>query len=428
MGAAAVPRRPAWTWILTCLLCFCWQAASAQDPLILASPRGETILQTVRIEGELYVPLVPLVERTGLELEWDSVLRRMVLLRDGQECVTALVEAPLYRVSGRFVQERQSPRFFEGALYLPVEVLREALTDALQISFVATPTPTQTPWPTATPPPGPTPPWEILPVPMLPLRFAMPEDLYNPPLVVSEPLPVATPGEKFLVVVLDPAGGGPEPRGAGPLGINEAEWVYDLAVLLKRRLENSLTVRVVLTRDPFPDHEASAEERAMRANSAGGILLLSLHLGGGFSEQSEGFSLFHMTELIDDREPYRFDTQGRPKGKWAQAVQYDWESAYLPYVMDSSRLAKTLRKYLDRELRTPDRGLRPARLTLLRSVQMPAAWVELGVPSNRRDAARLQDVEYQQRLVEALYLALREYLEGIPAGSAAAASTDRNRP
>jgi len=426
--------------ILGCLLLS--QTVLAQEPVVLLSPRGEVSLPIVLIEGQSYVALTPLVERTGLELEWDPVLRRLVLLRNGQERVVALEGTPLYQVNGRLVQGREAPRFFERALYLPLEALREQLAPALELSFVAATTPTETPRPTATlppvtlppgtlppptplpatPPAGATPSGEVLPVPTLPLRFAMPEDLYHPPLILSEPLAVATPAEGEVVVVLDPAGGRAEAERTSPAGLDEGEWTYELAALLKRRLEESLSVTVVLTRERLPEHPVSAEERAMRANSAGGDLLLSFRLGAGFSERSEGFSLFYMSELIDDREPVRFDAQGRPRDSWAQAARYDWDMAYLPHILESSQLAKTLRKSLDRELRSPDRGLRPARLTLLRSVQMPAVWLELGVPTNRRDAERLQDPEYRQRIVEALYLGLREYLEGIPAPAGSAAS------
>ena len=386
-------------------------SAQAQERFEVETEGGPALLPTARIEGESYCPLTTLVEKTDLDFQWDPVLQRFELLRNGEVQVAGLVDSPLYWVKGEMVYRRLEPRFHEGGLYLPLVVLREVLAPALGIQFRSAPPAPATLAPTSTPRSTPTP--RPKSTPLLPPVIRLPENLFETPMAIPELLPDRPEESPQTVIVIDPArGGDTDPGAIGPEGHREGDLLFELAVLLKRRLEDSLPVKVVLTREKSPEHRIIAEERAIRANSARGTLLLSLHLGGGFQEISEGFSVFYMTEIADDREPHRFDSEGRPLGDWTLETGSDWQTAYLPFQMKSGKLAKLIHKSLARQLPAPDRGLRAARITLLRSAAMPGVWVELGVFTNSREALRLTRSDHQEKIVEALFLALREYLDG----------------
>lgn len=406
--------------------------APGQIPVAVDSVRGRATLEGVRLEGEVYIPVLQLVERTDLDFDWDPVLRRFVLKQGGLDKVVCLVDNGLYRVDGRYIQHPLEPKMYDGRLYLPLTTLKEVLGPALFLSFPVVATPTMTPAPLPTPTLRPTPiarpvlvPTFVGPeIPILPQESPVPIPFYP-----EEPVTEEAPPEERTIVVIDPARGGTDPGYITPDGFREADYIYDLAILLKRRLEESLSVVVVLTREQYSENEISSEERAIRANSAGGDLLISLRMGQGFNPSSQGFSVFYMTEIADDREPFSFDAQGRPQGGWDMVAGSDWQTAYLPHVLESGRLAKLVSKYLVQEIRGRDRGVRPGRLALLRSVQMPAVWVELGVLSNAEDLQRLRDVEQQQRIIQALSLAVQEYLQGLPGASMPPTYPfDRTRP
>lgn len=389
--------------------------AFAENTLICRHPGGSAAVAIHSIDGVDYLFLNELVERTGLTIGWDALLNRLTLLRDGQERVIALVDSPLYRVRGSYLYQRYTPKFRQNGLYLPLEVLKGAVGNALDLGFEApVPTPTFTPAPLL-PEPSPTlPPLSIIPpIPTLPVRFDFPEQIvFETPQIELAPEPEGTPAPETTVVVLDP---GPLRR-LSPDGASRGkDLTYELAVLLKRKLEEGMQIKVVLTREADPESAMmEAEQRAIRANSAGGTLLVSLRTGWSFTDRAEGFSIFYMSEIADGEEPVRFDSQGRPVGDWAREKGQKWATAYLPHVMESIRLAQLVQKHLDRSVQSPDRGLRSARLVLLRSVQMPAVWVELGVLSNRNDRFRLENVDFQEQMVTALYRSIQEFLDTRP--------------
>jgi N-acetylmuramoyl-L-alanine amidase len=389
--------------------------ARAENSLICRHPGGTATVTIHSIDGVDYLFLNELVERTGLTIGWDAILNRLTLLRDGQERVVALVDSPLYRVRGSYLYQRYTPEFRQNGLYLPLEVLKGPVGSALDLGFEA-PEPTSTPSPAPSlPEPSPTlPPLSIVPpIPTLPVRFDFPEQIvFETPQVEIEPEPQGTPEPETTVVVLDP---GPLRR-LSPEGDSRGkDLTYELAVLLKRKLEEGMQIKVVLTRDADPESAMmEAEQRAIRANSAGGDLLVSLRTGWSCTDRAEGFSIFYMSEIADGEEPVRFDSQGRPVGDWATEKGQKWATAYMPYVMESIRLGQLVQKHLDREVQSTDRGLRSARLVLLRSVQMPAVWVELGVLSNRNDQFRLENVDFQEQMVTALYRSIQEFLDTRP--------------
>jgi N-acetylmuramoyl-L-alanine amidase len=213
-------------------------------------------------------------------------------------------------------------------------------------------------------------------------------------------------------VVLDP---GPLRR-LSPDGASRGkDLTYELAVLLKRKLEEGMQIKVVLTREANPESAMmEAEQRAIRANSAGGDLLVSLRTGWSFTDRAEGFSIFYICRksrmaknpFVSIRRAARWET-GRPKRSKMGYRLYASRHGEHPVGAVGS-------KYLDREIQSPDRGLRSARLVLLRSVQMPAVWVELGVLSNRNDQYRLENVDFQEQMVTALYRSIQEYLDTRP--------------
>mgnify|MGYP006296796663 CR=1 FL=1 len=389
-------------------------AGWSESSVPVESTRGRSTLDTILIEGERYIPLAQLSERTGLDIGWDPMTRRLVLIYDGEQRVVCRVDTPVIRMGGQLIYVQAPPRFSAGGLYLPLAVLKEVMAPALGLRFPAVPTPTPTP--TAAPPsPTPAPQFPDAPpkfaVPTLPMSLALPQDVYATPPISTMPIPEQTPGPRGKVIVIDPGHGGPDSGSIGPEGSREADLVFEIAQAVKDRLEQVYQLESILTRKANPEYEVSAEERAMRANSAGGILFISIHAGAGFDSSRQGFSVFYMSDIADDLEPGNYNESGQPVGRWDDAaIAYDWEKAYLPYVMQSAAFSETLHEAFKRSLQTDDRGLRAGRMAVLRSLQMPAAWVELAQIGNPLEERRLRHPAFQKQVVDILSGAIRQYI------------------
>jgi N-acetylmuramoyl-L-alanine amidase len=399
--------------LLLLLKCF---TGWGQEMVYLRTSSGEDIrLPVQKLEGELYVPVGPLAEKAGLALRWNGIIRRVELEHPEGGRIAAVAGSNHYLVGEQMVFSRFQPLYFDAGLYIPLETLKESLSGALGLQFRPSPTPT----PTVTPPaPTSTPPYSVYdrsgPRPTFPALLEADIEVDELPEQPEEE--IQWPPRKTsarTVVVIDPAGDSQQAR-IGPQGQNEAELLFRLAQMLKERLETSLAVEVRLTRKANPARALSAEARAIEANRLEGDLLVSLHLGGGFTEETEGFTVFYMSEVADGFSPLDFSSDGQLEGQWAFESGFHWETAYQPYILHSHRLARLIQQNMARLVRAPDRGVRAGRMTLLRSVQMPSVWVELGVFTSGKDALRISQPGEQEKIVEALFFAVQEYLDARP--------------
>ena len=98
--------------------------------------------------------------------------------------------------------------------------------------------------------------------------------LFAAVLLVALTLSVSADGEEVYTVVLDPGHGGHDP-GTDVGTRYESEYNYDVALLLKAKLEAGGNFKVILTRNR--SEYKKYLERALVADKANADLLVSLH-------------------------------------------------------------------------------------------------------------------------------------------------------
>ena len=201
---------------------------------------------------------------------------------------------------------------------------------------------------------------------------------------------------KAITVIVDPGHGGQDAGGKGPGGIIEKALTLALANKLAEVLEETRTIRSVLTRTD--DYTISLDDRAGLANHRGGDLLISLHLGSSFQSAPTGFSLYYWSPVTATP---RVSSPSSQKPLWDQEQRSFWENSRV--------LAMLIQQELLATLSWPSGGVLQADLYLLRRVRMPAVLVELGSLNHSAEAAELQEPEFQEAVARAVAEAINKF-------------------
>ena len=75
----------------------------------------------------------------------------------------------------------------------------------------------------------------------------------------------------------------------------------------------------------------------------------------------------------------------------------------------SEELAETIQKNLVYRTKAEDKGIQKAGFYVIRNTSMPSVLVEMGFVSNPKEAKRLSDAAYRQRIANGIYEGIEEY-------------------
>jgi N-acetylmuramoyl-L-alanine amidase len=174
------------------------------------------------------------------------------------------------------------------------------------------------------------------------------------------------------LVAIDPGHGG-EDRGAeGPEGFTESEACWDIAMRVAERLVGA-GARVRFTRTEIEGPDITI--RAARANRIRSDVLISIHLNEGETEAAEGATTF-----------------------------------YFGGSMSGRALAAKIQDRLTR-LGLVDCRYHGRYYPILKETQMPAVIVEPIFATNRAESKQLLDIEFRNRVAEAITEGVRDYFE-----------------
>lgn len=150
--------------------------------------------------------------------------------------------------------------------------------------------------------------------------------------------------KNFSTVVID-AGHGGSDKGSNWYGVYEKKLTLDLAKRVQRILK-SKGIRTVMTRTT--DTYVALDKRAQIANLQKHFIFVSIHFNGHKNTSYKGIETF-----------------------------------YYPGSIKGKRLAEKIQYELGKRIKTKNRGIKSARLKVLRLTRGPAALVECGFLSNR---------------------------------------------
>ena len=168
---------------------------------------------------------------------------------------------------------------------------------------------------------------------------------------------------RFTTVVLDAGHGGLD-RGA--LAVDRRSLEKDFALDTAKRVERGLRrrgYRVVMTRKS--DYFVTLPGRVAKAKRERNAVFVSIHYNSARRRAATGTETFY-------------------------------------YNSRSDPLAANIQRELARATSSPNRGVKRARYHVLRENTKPAALVELGFISNRKELKRIRSRFYRQRLADAV--------------------------
>ena len=222
---------------------------------------------------------------------------------------------------------------------------------------------------------------------------------------------------RIRTIVIDPGHGGKDP---GALGrrLKEKDVNLDIAVRLRKRLQQSSRAEIKLTRER--DEYVSLAGRAHQANAEQADLFISIHCNAApDAPAGQGFETYFLSAARTDweravmsRENAALDFPVPDTNKTrAEAVSSILRDlAQNEFLKESEVLAGNLQATASTWLRGKDRGVKQADFAVLRTAYMPAVLVECGFLTNPAEEKLLGASDYRERIATALATGIMQFV------------------
>jgi len=204
-----------------------------------------------------------------------------------------------------------------------------------------------------------------------------------------------------LKIIIDAGHGGDDSGTRNESGIMEKDITLDISLALGELLEDN-GFDVIYTRND--DVTLPLPHRLAIANSAGGDLLISIHVNNSKNENAKGLEVFFLNSTSSDEETNELAIRENEGYKIetfdpiVSNIMKDLNNTRL--IMLGKELAEHVYISAEKSI-TTNRGVKQAPFYILSGAKMPGVLVEVGFLSNREESLLLEEQEY------------REYLAGI---------------
>ena len=223
-------------------------------------------------------------------------------------------------------------------------------------------------------------------------------------------------------IILDPGHGGKDPGAIGRSGLMEKEVVLDVALRLRELLKDRLGKNALMTR--ATDVFIELDDRAKYANSQKADLFVSIHINSHPSPNIRGIELYHFGIASDRR---AMQVAARENGDTIDHARdlvdlIKADLALSKRIEESQNLAWETKLAIVNLVGTAynldDHGVKTAPFYVLRYTAMPSILAELSFISNVSDEKLLRASSYRQKMAEALFEGIRNYLNSAQVASA----------
>lgn len=244
------------------------------------------------------------------------------------------------------------------------------------------------------------------------------EEVESPPQTFPAPVPIDLTIIPLGVkkIVLDPGHGGQDAGTSLPTGLTEKELTLDIALRLRRLLEQA-TFAVFMTRDK--DEMIPLAQRTALANARGADLFVSIHVNWIDHSQARGMETYYLGPTEDPVALQLAAQENHDSGYALADFRRLLDRIYLSVRRDESRrLAETVQHTLVTSLRPKNpalvnRGVKTAPFVVLAGTEMPAILAEVACLSNTNEAQLLATAQYRQAIAQALLHGIRAYAQAL---------------
>ena len=227
---------------------------------------------------------------------------------------------------------------------------------------------------------------------------------------------VASPPEQIVnTIVIDPGHGGRDSGAIGQSGAKEKEIVLDIGLRLRRLIEETLEMKVVMTRTE--DVFIPLESRTMIANRHRADFFISLHVNAAPRSRAVGVETYFLSREPSDlgarasavRENTALNLEGVGQEAQRDLKSVLWNLTQTLYVKESSELAELLLNELGRSLQVDNRGVKSAPFFVLIGAAMPSVLVEVAFITNPDEEQKLEQETYRQQIAQALLAGIAKF-------------------
>ncbi|MBN2039276.1 MAG: N-acetylmuramoyl-L-alanine amidase [Spirochaetes bacterium] len=222
--------------------------------------------------------------------------------------------------------------------------------------------------------------------------------------------------DRISFIIIDPGHGGKDPGAIGKGGLKE-KWITlqiskHVEKYLSPRLKN---VKIKLTRntDKFIELEERTKiaNRILKKNENG--LFISIHVNASILSKISGFETYFLSQNPSNEEARTtaalennviiLEKNKRKNKNYNDVEHVEAIMLNTQILKESSMLADFIQKNMDRNIsKSKSKGVKKADFYVLRGSLMPAVLVEVGFISNKTEANRLKQYDYQKKIAKGI--------------------------
>ena len=226
-----------------------------------------------------------------------------------------------------------------------------------------------------------------------------------------------------IVIAIDAGHGGEDPGARGANGSHEKDVTLMIAKKLKEKIDGEPNMRAVLTRDSdffIPLHGRVVKARNMQAD-----LFVSIHADAFTNQSARGSSVFALSERGATSAGARYLAKKENESDLIGGVSLDDKDPVLARTLldlsqtatinDSLKLGKAVLTQIGAINTLHASRVEQAAFAVLKSPDIPSILVETAFISNPEEERRLNDSEYQDKLVTSILTGIKKYFATNPA-------------
>jgi N-acetylmuramoyl-L-alanine amidase len=222
-------------------------------------------------------------------------------------------------------------------------------------------------------------------------------------------------GLKIGRIVIDPGHGGHDTGTLGPTGLEEKEVVLDVGLKLRKLLEQNTGCEVVMTRSD--DTFIPLEERTAIANEKSADLFISVHANASPDKSARGIETYYLN-FTSNRDALEVAARENASSQEAVHQLQDLikKIAMTEKIEESQDFASQVQHQVFTHVTKAsgaqrDRGIKKAPFVVLIGANMPSVLAEISFLTNPKDERLLRRPDYRQKIAEALYEGIVDYLK-----------------
>jgi len=245
------------------------------------------------------------------------------------------------------------------------------------------------------------------------------------PTVAEQPRP-AKPGVpqyvRLISVAIDAGHGGEDPGASGANGSREKDITLALAKKLKQKIDAQENMRAVLIRDG--DYFVPLGQRVTKARALKADLFISIHADAFIKPHARGSSVFALSENGATSVAARWLAKRENEADLVGGINIDVKDPFLKRTLidlsqtatinDSLKLGHAVLKEIGGVNTLHKSYVEQAGFAVLKAPDIPSILIETAFISNPEEEKRLNDPDYQDKLIDAIVDGIRNYFDKHP--------------